>query len=290
LAARAGTKGSGTIRRLGETFNQMAEQIAYREEELKKLDRLKSEFVSSVSHELRTPLTTIKTLTHVLQRNDIPAAEREEYLKTIAVECDRQIDFVQNLLDLSRIESGAYHIKLAEVDLVELLENCCASQKHAASARNLKLRFDAPENNLPLALTDQGALRRIVLSLMENAMKYTPENGEIRISVAPGEERIVIGISDTGCGIDPEDVPHIFEKFYRGNALPAASAASKGDFPGQEECPLNNESSSGVGLGLYLVKSLVEQIGGEISVKSPVRAGGRGTEFTLLIPVAANVG
>jgi signal transduction histidine kinase len=284
LEARAKIMGSGTIRELGETFNQMAEQIAHREEELKKLDRLKSEFVSSVSHELRTPLTTIKTLTRVLQRDNISQDEREEYLKTIAVECDRQIEFVQNLLDLSRIESGAYRVKLAKTDVVELLENCFAAQKHAASSRNIKMRFDAPKSDLPPALTDGAALRRIVSSLLENALKYTPENGEIRLSVNCLNGQIAIQVSDTGCGVAPEDLPHIFEKFYRGKALQTVSAS--GNSSEQDDWLFNSESS-GVGLGLYLVKSLTDQIGGEISVKSPVKEEARGTEFTLLIPAAS---
>jgi signal transduction histidine kinase len=288
LSARAEISRSGTIRELGETFNQMAEQIAHREEELKKLDRLKSEFVSSVSHELRTPLTTIKTLTRVLQRNNIPATEREEYLKTIAVECDRQIDFVQNLLDLSRIESGAYRVKLTETDIIELLENCLASQKPTAAAQNLELRFDAPKNNLPPALTDTNALRRIILSLLENAVKYTPEGGEIRISAGQDDGKIIIRISDTGCGIAPEDLPHIFEKFYRGKALELTtiSALDREQFK-QDDCSTSHEAT-GVGLGLYLVKSLVDQIGGEISAESPVSGTDHGTKFTLSVPAVSN--
>ena len=111
LTARAPLLGGGELGDLGTAFNTMATQIAEREERLTELDRLKSEFVSSVSHELKTPLTTIKLLAHLLQRSRLTEEERLDYSKTIAIECDRQIDFVGNLLDLSRIESGAYKLR-----------------------------------------------------------------------------------------------------------------------------------------------------------------------------------
>jgi signal transduction histidine kinase len=283
LSIRAEITESGATREVGLTFNQMAEQIAERETKLKELDRLKSEFVSNVSHELRTPLTTIKTLTRVLQNNNLTPAEREDYLQTIGVECDRQIDFVQNLLDLSRIESGAYRINLSPTDAGQILENCFTSQRHAAAARSLQLKFQASDT-LPLVLTDATALRRIVLSLLENALKYTPENGVIRLSAERVEDRVMISICDTGCGIAPKDIPHIFEKFYRGNGLPKPDSAPGNVSYNENEC-LNSNEFSGVGLGLYLVKTLIDQIGAEINVESPVTKDRQGTKFTLLLPV-----
>jgi signal transduction histidine kinase len=181
LTARTEIAESGAIGELGMTFNQMAEEIAEREEELKALDRLKSEFVSSVSHELRTPLTTIKTLTRVLQINKISAAEREEFLETIASECDRQIDFVQTLLDLSRIESGAYKISLRPVEVETVLRETIEAHWKTADSRRLSLKFMQPKDDLPPVLTDVGALKRIVSSIVENAMKYTPKNGKVEV-------------------------------------------------------------------------------------------------------------
>ncbi|HXG84135.1 MAG TPA: histidine kinase dimerization/phospho-acceptor domain-containing protein, partial [Pyrinomonadaceae bacterium] len=192
LTTRTEVTGGGTIGELGTTFNQMAEEITQREEELKALDRLKSEFVSSVSHELRTPLTTIKTLTRVLQSNKISKDEREVFLETIAVECDRQIDFVQTLLDLSRIESGAYKISLSETDVAKILRESIEAQRRAADSRKLNLEFTVPPDDLLLALTDAGALRRIVSSLIENSMKYTPEGGQVAVSVGKQDELIAV--------------------------------------------------------------------------------------------------
>ncbi|MGI9036093.1 MAG: ATP-binding protein [Pyrinomonadaceae bacterium] len=285
LSARAEIVGGGSIRELGTTFNQMAQKISQREEELKTLDRLKSEFVSSVSHELRTPLTTIKTLTRVLQRNKISAAEREEFLETIAVECDRQIDFVQNLLDLSRIESGAYKISLAAADVVKILREAVEAHAKTAISRHLNLKFNESENDLPPALTDAGALRQIVSSLIENAIKYTPEAGEITLAANKKDNRIVVEVTDTGCGIQSRDVPHVFEKFYRGRPLdaPHRTAETGDDF--FAECAAVNETA-GIGLGLYLAHNLVTQIGGEISVESPASEKRGGAKFAIRLPLA----
>lgn len=284
LTARAEVVQGGAIRELGLTFNQMAEEIAQREKDLKTLDRLKSEFVSSVSHELRTPLTTIKTLTRILQSDKITADEREDYLTTIAVECDRQIEFVQTLLDLSRIESGAYRVSMAEVDVVKLLWECVEAQNRAAITRRLRLRFLPPTEDALTAFTDAGALRRIILSLLENAMKYTPEGGAIEISARRQAERIIIEIADNGCGIAAEDLPRIFERFFRGRPF-VIEDNSGGENIADEDCPPVNETP-GTGLGLYLVSGLVRQIGGEIKAESPIGKTERGTKFTVLLPVS----
>ncbi len=283
LTARTETSQSGTIGELNLTFNQMAEEITQREKDLKALDRLKSEFVSSVSHELRTPLTTIKTLTRVLQSDKLTADEREDYLTTIAAECDRQIEFVQTLLDLSRIESGAYRVSLTEVDVVKLLWDCVEAQNRAAITRRLRLRFLPPTEESLTALTDAGALRRIVLSLLENAMKYTPEGGAIEISARRQAEQIIIEISDNGCGIAAADLPRIYERFFRGRPLIVQNNSTSENIA-DEDCPPVNETS-GTGLGLYLVSGLVRQIGGEIKAESPIEKTKRGTKFILTLPV-----
>jgi signal transduction histidine kinase len=275
LQVRAPVSKGSPVSELGETFNQMADQIVAREERQKELDRLKSEFVSSVSHELRTPLTTIKTLTHVLESNHVSQSERAEYLRTIAEECDRQIDFVQNLLDLSRIESGAFRVSIVETDLGRILRECVEANYRAALAREIDLELKNRSEDLPLVLTDAAALQRIVSSLIENAMKYTPENGRITVSATRRDEKIALMVTDDGCGIAPKDLPRIFEKFYRGKPYKPDDS--------DEECAPENEAS-GIGLGLYLVKTLVEQISGEIIAESPVYENGRGSRFTVLLP------
>lgn len=268
LAARAPVKGEDEFGRLGSSFNSMAQQIEEREARLAELDRLKSEFVSSVSHELRTPLTTIKALTRLLLRGRQTEQERREYLETIAVECDRQIDLVVNLLDLSRIEAGAYDLSLKAVDAGEVLRLCLTATSHAAEMRGHELRL-LPADNLPPVEADASALRRILTELIENAIKYTPDGGSITLYAAHDEQHpdvLEIHVTDSGRGIAAKDFPHVFEKFYRGKSFAAAGEAE----------------ASGIGLGLYLARTMVERMNGSLAAESRT---GAGSTFTVRLPV-----
>lgn len=270
LTARASLLGGGEIRDLGVAFNTMANQIAEREDRLTELDQLKSEFVSSVSHELKTPLTTIKLLAHVLQRAELSDEERLEYAKTIAVECDRQIDFVGNLLDLSRIESGAYRLRKSRVNVSELITSSVEAERHRVDSLGIKLTTNI-DPVLPAVKGDFEALRRVIRGLIDNAIKYTPEGGYIAISAQTAGDMLAITVKDTGKGISEVDIPHVFEKFYRG-----------GQDDGEARATSPGTAAPGVGLGLYLTQHIVNQLDGEVSVESEL---GRGTTFKLLLPV-----
>ncbi len=285
MAARAEIDSGGTIGELSTTFNQMAERISEREDELRALDRLKSEFVSSVSHELRTPLTTIKTLARVLQSDKVSEENRAEYLETITIECDRQIDFVQNLLDLSRIESGAYRVSLSKTDVVAVLATSVESQKAAARSRGMKFSFLRPPTAL-YAMTDKEALRRILSDIFDNAIKYSAEEGDITATASQRDDRIAIEISDAGCGVAREDLPHIFEKFYRGRPADMGGPTYGDSVEGEGGANVAFNEAPGVGLGLYLVHSLVKQIDAKMEVESPPTGEAVGTKFTVLLPLA----
>src|SRR5262249_16731238 len=161
----------------------------------------KSEFVSNVSHELRTPLTTIKTLTQVLQTNKITDDEREEYLQTIGVECDRQIDFIQNLLDISRIEAGAFKVKIESIYVAKLVAKVAQLHRKAAELRGLGLSLVSIDDAIPAIETDARVLDRILSSLVDNAMKYTPNGGRIDIAVSRIDRKLIVSVTDTGCGV-----------------------------------------------------------------------------------------
>ncbi|HKP12423.1 MAG TPA: ATP-binding protein, partial [Blastocatellia bacterium] len=278
MSTRATFKASGELEELRASFNSMAEQISERETRLKELDRLKSDFVSGVSHELRTPLTTVKTLARVLRRGAVSEGEREEFLATIEAECDRQIDLVLNLLDLSRIESGTFGIALSPVDVREIISSCVTIARHNAESRGQQVRAEIPER-LPMVLADRAALRRVLCGLVENAIKYTPDGGRVTLSASEQEGEVHILVADTGRGILAEDLPHVFEKFYRGRA-PALQA-------GGQVCEVGDEvvEAPGVGLGLYLARTIIEEIGGHITVES---VAGRGSTFTLSLPARNN--
>ncbi len=269
FSARVPTKGYTEIIELGDTFNEMAESITKREARLKELDELKSDFVSSVSHELRTPLTTIKTLTQLMMRRQMTESERYESLETISAECDRQIDLVLNLLDLTRIESGAFDFLHVGVDPVAIVQDCLRLQWHTAELRGHSLVADVSEE-LPRLYTDRGVLRRMLSGLIENAIKYTPDGGRITIGArATSDHEISFYVSDTGIGIAAKELQHIFKKFYR--TVESGETQRSG-----------NREVAGVGLGLYLTQNLIRHLGGRVEVVSEV---GQGSTFTVFLPV-----
>jgi signal transduction histidine kinase len=278
FSVRAPAEGRDEISQLGLSFNAMAEQLEKRAARSAELDQLKSEFVSSVSHELRTPLTTIKALTKLLLRDGIDDLKRREYLETISVECDRQIDLVLNLLDLSRIEGGVLRVTHERVVVEGLIASVVKSETRTAEKRGHDLRVE-PSVAIAPVCADPKALRRVVSNIIENAIKYTPDGGHIIVATHETDGQVAISVTDNGRGIPPEDIPILFDKFHRGRPAPH-SAAMRNATTGAEF--LEDADVSGVGLGLYLARNVMEQMGGRIDVESEV---GRGSTFTLHLPV-----
>ena len=283
FSARAPTEGQDEMSRLGMNFNAMAQRLQKREERLAELDRLKSEFVSTVSHELRTPLTTIKALTRLLLRNGLDETKRREYVETISVECDRQIDFVLNLLDLSRIEGGVLRVTHERVDVSEVISSVVKSATRSAEKRRHELRVES-HPDIPPACGDPKELRRVLSNIIENAIKYTPDGGRIILFARQEDSQVAISVTDNGRGIPREDMPILFDKFHRGR--PAPQSAAMGDGSCNAEF-FEDADVSGVGLGLYLGRNVMEQMGGRISVNSEV---GVGSTFTLHLPLWSDGG
>jgi signal transduction histidine kinase len=210
-------------------------------------------------------------------RDGLDESKRREYVETISVECDRQIDLVLNLLDLSRIEGGVFRITHERVDVAEVVSSCVKSEARAAEKRDHDLRVE-PFGELPPACADPKALRRVLSNVIENAIKYTPDGGRIVLSARAEGGEVLISVADNGRGIPPEDMPVLFDKFHRGRPAPHSEAmrgaTTDADF-------LEDADMSGVGLGLYLGRNVMEQMGGRIEVESEV---GRGSTFTLRLP------
>ena len=283
FSARAPTEGEDEMSRLGMNFNAMAERLEEREARFNELDRLKSEFVSTVSHELRTPLTTIKALTRLLMRDGLEEAKRREYIETISVECDRQIDFVLNLLDLSRIEGGVLRVTHERVDVDEVISSVVKSEARSAEKRRHELLVE-PHAEVPPVCGDPKELRRVLSNIVENAIKYTPDGGRIVLSAQQEDSQVSISVTDNGRGIPAEDMPILFDKFHRGRPAPHSAAMAQGTTNAEF---LEDADVSGVGLGLYLARNVMERMGGRITVESKV---GSGSTFKLHLPLWGNGG
>ncbi len=277
FSVRAPAEGRDEISRLGMNFNAMADRLQEREARFAEVDRLKSEFVSTVSHEMRTPLTTIKALTRLLMREGLDEAKRREYIETISVECDRQIDFVLNLLDLSRIEGGVLRVTHERVDVNDVIASVIKSELRAAEKRSHELRVDA-NGDVPPVCADPKELRRVLSNVVENAIKYTPDGGRIILSAGTEDSQVAINVTDNGRGIPAEDLPILFDKFHRGRPAQHSAAIAGGATNAEF---LEDADVSGVGLGLYLAKNVMERMGGRITVQTEV---GQGSTFTLHLP------
>jgi len=235
--------------------------------ESERANEVKDEFLAAVSHELRTPLTTIKTLTRLLLKKTPPGEKSHGYLIDISSECDRQIDLVHNLLDLSRIKAGGVDLEPERVNVEEVLIACEKIGRVGAAERGHRISIETTPELLIRA--DAGALRRVICTIIENSVKYTPGGGSIvlRAFRDSGGRQACVEISDNGRGISEKDLPHIFESFYRGRG-------------GKETS--DEREPSGIGLGLYLARSLVEAMNGTISVASRI---GQGSAFTIRLPI-----
>jgi two-component system, OmpR family, phosphate regulon sensor histidine kinase PhoR len=232
---------------------------------MKVLDRLKSEFVAKVSHELRSPLSTIhEQLAAVLNEMVGQVSTPEEHLLSRAKEKTQGlISLIGDLLDISRIESGAICQETKPVVLDELLENIIDFLNTRAATKNQRLTLERPKETLPAIKADPLAMESIFGNLIANAINYTPEGGHIQVKVARAGINIQVQVIDNGFGMEERHIDKIFDRFYR----------------------VKTEKTryiTGTGLGLPIVKGLVDSLGGRISVES---APDKGSTFTVLLPI-----
>ena len=249
---------------------------------LRRLEEVRRDFVANASHELKTPVTSIRGYAETLLADDLPAATEQEFLETIVRNAGRLQQIVDDLLDLSRLEAGRWAPALAAVDIGETAERCW--RPFAGRAADKGVTFRADVRTTEPALADPGALEQVFSNLYDNALRHSSEGGEIRVETrsetAPGggPDRplgdpdpdgspgpwIVTEVADTGSGIPRDDVPRIFERFYRVD-------------------PARSRAEGGTGLGLSIVRHLVEAMGGGVEARSEL---GRGTTITVRLPAA----
>jgi signal transduction histidine kinase len=234
-------------------------------EQVQQADRTKSEFVSFVAHELRTPMTSIRGYADMLKKGMVGplAPDQEQFIDTISRNAERMQVLVSDLQDISRIETQQLRLEMKPTDLTEALESALQATQAQIEARSQRLTLDVPEDLLPVR-ADPARLAQILINLLSNANKYTPKGGRIGVQAWLQEGQVHCAVSDTGVGISPEDQSRLFTKFFR------------------SEDPAVREMT-GTGLGLCIVKSLIELQGGKIEFES---CQGEGTTFLFTLPVS----
>jgi two-component system, OmpR family, phosphate regulon sensor histidine kinase PhoR len=220
---------------------------------IRKLEAVRRDFVANVSHELRTPLTIVGGFAETLQDPEIPADKRAEFARTIYSNTQRMQRIVDELLDLSRIESGYWKPRPQLVKIAEISSEVFGRVAAVATTKGIALETRV-DPSASVIYADRTAVEQILLNLIENALRHTGEGGRITIETTPARNGVVLTVADTGTGIPPEHLPRIFERFYR-----ADSGRSR--------------EAGGTGLGLAIVKHLVEAHGGSVSAESILGSG-----------------
>jgi two-component system sensor histidine kinase BarA len=250
---------------LEQRVRQRTSELQAANEKLKELDRLKSTVVSVVSHELRTPMTSIKGYVENLL-DGLAGALTEKQTRTlerVKHNIDRLTRMINELLDLSKIEAGRLELQLAPIDIADVVEDVIENYQAAARQKSLVVRV-VLSPPLPPVRADSDKLHRVLINLLHNAIKFTPEGGEIRIEAkVRANDFVEVSVSDTGPGIPSNELDKIFDTFYRSQSAPV--------------------EARGAGLGLTIAKNLVELHGGVMWVESTV---GKGSRFSFTIPVA----
>jgi CheY-like chemotaxis protein/two-component sensor histidine kinase len=230
--------------------------------EAERASRTKDEFLATISHELRTPLNAILGWSQLLT-DQSDAATIREGLDVIRRNARVQAQLIEDLLDMSRIISGKLRLDVQGVDLVEVVDAAIESVRHAAEAREIRLSKVLDPLAGPVK-GDPARLQQVVWNLLSNAIKFTPKGGKIQVMLERVNSHVELTVSDTGTGIAPEFLPHVFERFRQADAT-------------------TTRRHGGLGLGLSIVKSLVEMHGGGVRAKSP--GPGQGATFIVNLPV-----
>ncbi len=255
LSARVHVRGSGEMRQLAESYNTMADQ-------LERLDRSRNQFVSNASHELKTPLATMKILLEsLIYQPDMPAELRAEFMQDMNHEIDRLTSIITDLLTLTQMDSRRMELHTSLVDLSELTEETLRLLTPAAEQRGQNLTGRVTPGCTLVA--DRSKLSQVIYNLTENGLKYTPDGGEVSVTLTVEGRTAVLTVKDNGVGIPPEDQGHIFERFYRVDKA-------------------RSRETGGTGLGLSIVRQMVTLHKGQITVES---APGEGSTFIVRLPM-----
>jgi two-component system OmpR family sensor kinase len=272
LSQRVPETGSAEMAALGQAFNQMAA-------DLEKTEELRRNMVADVAHELRTPLSVLQGNLRAILDGVYPLEQAE--IAALYDETRLLSRLVDDLHELAQAEAGQLHLDLRPTDLVKVIQTTVANLAIAAEAKGVRLTMDLTDG-LPPVLADPDRLAQIMRNLLSNALRHTPEGGQITVSVMYNEPVVRIVVADTGEGIPPEDLPHVFDRFWRADRSRAretggpSTALRRGSGQG---------SGRGSGLGLAIARHLVQAHGGEMGVESKI---GQGSRFWFTLPAASS--
>ena len=251
FTARIEVEQDDEIGELCSVFNYMAD-------ELENTENIKNEFISSVSHELRTPLTAIKGWSETI--NEIDDREmRTKGLRIITKETERLSSMVEELLDFSRMQNGKFSMQMADTDIIAELADAVLMYGEKAKDDNIAVIFEADENDIAIVSGDKNRLRQVFINIIDNAIKYSSSGGTVTITTEKSDEKIIIFIEDTGCGISKTDLPKIKNRFYKAN-----------------------NTVRGSGIGLAVADEIVKMHGGSLDISSEL---GRGTTVSITLPL-----
>jgi len=249
-------KGNDEIKVLADSFNQMVDN-------LENLEKMRRDFIANVSHELRTPMTSINGFIEGILDGTIPEDKQKYYLNIVKEEVKRLYRLVSDLLDIARMESGETKVNLTAFDICEVIRLSVIQLQQFIEDKNINFRANFEQESMHV-YADRDAIQRVMINLIHNAIKFTPEGGSISVSVRDIKGKAEITVSDTGQGIPAEDLPFVFERFHKADK-------SRG------------KDKTGVGLGLYIVKNIIKAHNENITVESEY---GKGTTFSLSLPLA----
>ncbi len=254
---RIPVRGNDEIAELAIAFNTMAESLS-------KQEYMRSTFLANVSHDLRTPMTTISGFIDGILDGAIPKEKQDYYLGIIAQEVRRLSRLVSSLLDISRIQAGDRKFTKADFDICEMARLILISFEAKIDEKKLDIDFDAPD--ALMAYSDKDAVYQVLYNICDNGMKFSREGGKFRIAIKDDSDHVAVSIYNEGVGISEEDLPYVFDRFYK-------SDKSRG------------LDKTGVGLGLYICKTIIDSLGGKIFVKSEY---GKYCEFTIILEKGGN--
>lgn len=255
---RLNIKSNDEIGELAGTFNQMA--VA-----LQNLEEMRRGFIANVSHELRTPMTSIRGFIEGILDGTIPYDRQEYYLTIVRDETNRLNRLVNDLLDLARMEAGEVSLNLKPFDINELVRRCVIKLETLLLGKGIFVEADFEEEGM-FVKADADAIERVLYNLVHNAIKFTPENGRIRISTKAQKDKVLVSIRDNGAGIEKDELDMIWERFYKTDKS-------------------RSRDKTGTGLGLAIVKNIISEHGQQIWVESEP---GKGTEFIFTLESSEN--